>query len=390
MIKLKGFMLSCFVCFAFVTCSSSGKEEPGEGNVSGKSWVVTVSGTVLNPSTGKIEIAEITEGGTTDGWKDTIRLKADNTFSKQVTLQEPGYYRLNFYNRQVLNLILYKSDLKVTVDGSDMQGTSKIEGSPDIDFIMKVTEILQGIQQTPEAIELTRQFDEARRSGDQEKIVAIQQQYIALASEKQGLVAEMIGRQPASLGVINLLQNNVIDRDQHYDTYLQVANKLREEWPEYYHAKQFIALVDGMKATAIGQPAPEIALPNPEGEVVRLSSLQGKYVLVDFWAKWCGPCRAENPNIVRMYNKYKDKGFTVFGVSLDRSREDWLRAIEDDNLTWTHVSDLKYWQSEAARIYNINAIPFSILLDPDGIIIAKNLRGSALDKKLAEIFNAGK
>ena len=141
-----------------------------------------------------------------------------------------------------------------------------------------------------------------------------------------------------------------------------------------------------MKATAIGQPAPEIELPNPEGQVVKLSSFKGKYVLVDFWAKWCGPCRKENPNVVRAYNQYKDKGFTVFGVSLDRSKDDWLRAIQEDGLTWTHVSDLKYWQSEAAKTYNINAIPFSVLLDPQGVIIGKNLRGAALENKLAEIF----
>jgi thiol-disulfide isomerase/thioredoxin len=121
---------------------------------------------------------------------------------------------------------------------------------------------------------------------------------------------------------------------------------------------------------------------------VKLSSLQGKYVLVDFWAKWCGPCRQENPNVVRLYNRYKDKGFTVYGVSLDRNKTDWLKAIEEDKLTWTHVSDLKYWQSDAAKLYNITAIPFSLLLDPDGKIIAKNLRGPSLEKKLEEIFSS--
>jgi peroxiredoxin len=169
---------------------------------------------------------------------------------------------------------------------------------------------------------------------------------------------------------------------------VQVAEKLKKEWPGYSHANDFIEYVDKMKLTAVGQPAPEIALPNPQGQVVSLSSMRGKYVLVDFWAKWCGPCRAENPNVVRAYQKYKDKGFTVFGVSLDRNKEDWVQAIKEDNLTWTHVSDLKYWQSEAAKTYNITGIPFSVLLDPSGVIIAKNLRGAALEAKLEEIFAA--
>jgi peroxiredoxin len=168
---------------------------------------------------------------------------------------------------------------------------------------------------------------------------------------------------------------------------MAVANKLRKEWPNYDHSKSFIELVDKMKSIAIGQPAPEIALPDTTGQMVKLSSMKGKYVLVDFWAKWCGPCRQENPNVVRVYHKFKDKGFTVFGVSLDRRKEDWMRAIAEDKLAWTHVSDLKYWQSEAAKTYNITGIPFSLLLDPNGIIIAKNLRGAALDKKLAEVFN---
>jgi peroxiredoxin len=178
----------------------------------------------------------------------------------------------------------------------------------------------------------------------------------------------------------------MLDKDEYFDVYLATAEKLAKEWPDFAHAKDFVSMVDKMKALAIGQLAPEISLPNPDGTVVPLSSLRGKYVLVDFWAKWCGPCRRENPNIVRAYNQYKDKGFTVYGVSLDRSKADWLQGIQEDGLTWTHVSDLKYWQSEAAKTYNITAIPFSLLLDPNGKIIAKNLRGQALDEKLEEVL----
>jgi thiol-disulfide isomerase/thioredoxin len=112
----------------------------------------------------------------------------------------------------------------------------------------------------------------------------------------------------------------------------------------------------------------------------------GKYVLIDFWASWCGPCRAENPNLVKVYNDFKDKGFDIFGVSLDTDRKSWLKAIKDDNLTWHHVSDLKGWENSAAQVYGVRAIPANVLLDKDGYIIGKNLRGEDLRKKLEAVF----
>jgi peroxiredoxin len=134
--------------------------------------------------------------------------------------------------------------------------------------------------------------------------------------------------------------------------------------------------------TAVGAKAPEIALPDQAGNMIKLSSYRGKYVLVDFWAKWCGPCRQENPNLVRAYRKFRSENFEIIGVSLDRKKEDWLQAIEEDQLSWIHVSDLKYFDSQAARDYNISAIPFSVLINPEGIIVEKNLRGTALEKAL--------
>jgi peroxiredoxin len=143
------------------------------------------------------------------------------------------------------------------------------------------------------------------------------------------------------------------------------------------------------KKTGIGSYAMEFTQNDTLGNPVSLSTFKGKYTLVDFWASWCGPCRRENPNVVKVFNKYKDKNFTILSVSLDRpdAKDKWLAAIHKDGLTWTHVSDLKYWDNAVAKQYGIRAIPQNLLLDPQGRIIAKNLRGDDLDAKLTEVFN---
>lgn len=151
----------------------------------------------------------------------------------------------------------------------------------------------------------------------------------------------------------------------------------------------FAARLEKAQKTGIGQMAPEFAQADTSGNMIRLSSFRGKYVLLDFWASWCVPCRAENPTVVKAYQQYKDKGFTVLGVSLDKpdARDRWLKAIADDQLTWTQVSDLKFWNNEAAKLYGIQAIPQNYLIDPSGKIVASNLRGEALLDQLKALLD---
>lgn len=153
-----------------------------------------------------------------------------------------------------------------------------------------------------------------------------------------------------------------------------------------FYGRFLEARIADSKIGRIGSPALEFTQNDPTGTPVSLSSFRGKYVLIDFWASWCGPCRQENPNVVLAHDRFKNKNFTVLGVSLDNNKEKWLKAIKDDKLDWTQVSDLKYWQNEVALQYKIQSIPQNLLIDPNGIIIGKNLRGEELQSKLCEVL----
>jgi peroxiredoxin len=165
-------------------------------------------------------------------------------------------------------------------------------------------------------------------------------------------------------------------------------NSLSQRLKDTETAKNLKKALDKLTITSVGAMAPDFAEADVNGQPVKLSSFRGKYVLIDFWASWCGPCRQENPNVVKIFNKFKEKNFTILGVSLDResSKEDWINAINNDGLSWTQVSDLKFWNSEAAVLYDVSAIPANFLIGPDGKIIAKNLRGRSLEHKLEELL----
>jgi peroxiredoxin len=184
-----------------------------------------------------------------------------------------------------------------------------------------------------------------------------------------------------------LWATNFLPADKELTLLEEIGERFHKARPNHPQVKPFLENLKRLKGVSIGSEAPEIALPTPAGPIMRLSDLRGKYVLIDFWASWCGPCRRENPNVIKTYATYKDKGFEIFGVSLDQEKAAWINAIAKDQLTWPHVSDLQYWNSVAAQAYQVSSIPMTFLLDPQGKVIAKGLRGDSLNQYLANLFS---
>jgi peroxiredoxin len=208
----------------------------------------------------------------------------------------------------------------------------------------------------------------------------------AIDDQSAAVDKQFIKDNPGSYLSLNALESFAYSAD--YVDIEPLFNALTPAVKQTEAGKKFAERMPKLKAVALGAIAPEFAEADTSGKVINLSSFRGKYVLVDFWASWCGPCRRENPNVVKAYNHYKGQKFTILGVSLDKpnAKEKWLAAIHKDGLTWNHVSDLKFWDSKAAALYAVRGIPQNFLLDPNGKIIAKNLRGEDLEAKLAEIF----
>lgn len=363
-----------FLSFLLVLSCSQGKSN--DGNEDG----VEISGEVKNPQEGTILLQELQNDQMVT--IDTLILTDKNTFKTTVETKEAGFYRINFYNTQVVNFILDDSDIQIVADGASQEGVAEVKGSEDTDHFNKVNDIMKNFQQEVQELEIA--FQEASNNQDQGKIDSLRNVYLEMEKEKNENIKSAINKMDNSIAALYAV--NFLDPEKEFPFFDTLATKFGKSMPDSKLAQDFISRVDNMRTLSVGQMAPEIALPNPEGDTVKLSSLRGKYVLIDFWAAWCRPCRMENPNVVRMYNKYNDQGFEVFGVSLDKNREDWVGAIAADGLTWTHVSDLAYFNSAAARLYNIQAIPATFLIGPDGKIVAKNLRGASLEAKLEEVL----
>lgn len=315
---------------------------------------------------------------------DSAIVGSDKRFTfKRKELDEGTVYQVNLASAQrVIVLIEGGETIEINAEGTE-KGKALVTGSKNNDYYQQLLALYKEMNE--KSLKWQEEYAQAEQKKDTKKIAKIQEDFEASSQAFTAKIKNMIPEMGTSLAA--LFATNFLNPETEFATIDALAKKFEVERPTMKQAQIFVGNAKRMRGIQIGDPAPEITLNSTEDKPVSLSSLRGKIVLIDFWASWCGPCRQENPNVVRVYNKFKDKGFEIFSVSLDRDKMAWVKAIEKDGLVWpNHVSDLKYWQSAAAQTYGVNGIPATFLLDKDGKVIAKNLRGEALERKLEEVL----
>jgi len=280
----------------------------------------------------------------------------------------------------------YLENSEITITGKlDSLYDAKITGSKTQDEYMGFVNSGEGLSEKYSAA--YNEFQLAMQAGDIEKSSRLQKELVSFENDMSGLQKDFIKNNPSSFVAPSILSGLSYELEgSEIEAYINAMDTAVANTDIIKDLKERVAI---MKTVGIGQKAPDFTLNDPEGNPVALySKIGSKLLLVDFWAAWCGPCRRENPNVVKVYKEFNKKGFDVIGVSLDQNKEEWVKAISDDNLTWTHVSDLQYFNNAAAQLYAVNAIPSNFLIDENGIIIARNLREEALYNKVKEVLGS--
>lgn len=267
----------------------------------------------------------------------------------------------------------------------DSMDNALITGSASHDLYLAYQDGQKTFQE--KARSLSDEYAEAQNRGDEAQTKEIGKKFDDLWAEQIGFTRDFIAANPASIVSAYLIRTQLM-YEMEWEELDSITNTLDSSLAASDYVRFLRERVDVLRRVAVGQAAPDFTQNDPDGNPVALSSMVGKskLLLVDFWASWCGPCRAENPNVVAVFNEFKDKGFNVLGVSLDRNREEWLKGIEEDKLDWTHVSDIRFWDNAAAKLYGVMSIPHNLLLDDKGVILAKNLRGEDLRQKVDDLL----
>ncbi len=279
--------------------------------------------------------------------------------------------------------------IKMTVFKDSLR-SSIIEGGPENQMFFNYVSTLKNIGE--EKVKLNNQYQIASKLKEAEKTVEIAKQREELIQKEKQFRADLVANNKSSLvsvmALTDLLNLKAVSASEAQEKYASIPDTLKNSrlGKNLNRLIKNAMTVAQQKTVSIGTKAEEFSAPTPDGKSLTLTQSMGKVTIIDFWASWCKPCRMENPNVVRVYNKYHKKGLNIIGVSLDKKQEAWTKAIADDNLHWSHVSNLQYWQEPIARAYGVRSIPATFILDESGNIIAKNLRGPALENKISELL----
>lgn len=345
---------------------------------------VSVSGMIFNPPVDTIFISQFYGQYFMDYHKIPIDKNGNFKFTGKVP--NADYYILRVGDVNVQLILRKDSEIKVYGDGKNLRAFCNIVGSDESKAMNDFAIVSDKWRQKSDSA-----INAMRQDPSREQVINqyMQQEYTNFQTEFQNFVAN----NPNSAALIMALAG--VNPEQDFQTYenliTQIQNSFKESPTVQSYFKNYLALkkkIEEGQKLAPGKLAPDFEeLSTDRNKSIKLSSLRGQVVLIDFWASWCGPCRRENPNVVKTYEKYKKDGFTIISVSLDQDKSKWLEAIKHDNLTWpNHVSDLGGWNSKVPQLYGVNSVPFTVLLDKEGKIIQTNLRGEALEHELQKIF----
>ena len=373
-------LFACIIAFSLLSCDS------------GKQSSFTVEGTVQNAGSGTIYL-ELNSTESRPVIVDSVKPGQDGKFQLSTDVTEQALYSLRAQQNPFPFAVLINDASNVTVnaDLSKPENNYTVQGSAAsqsiIDFEKTINANAQSILSLKRSIDsmnvITPTDSFSLRTKDS-MVNAAFNQYVEAAAAMKQFAQSTIEKSGSpmfvlyALGSFQVRSRQVGEAGFNKTEISQVLNNAAKKFPDH-------TAIRDQKAKLGSTKAPEFSLPDTSGKIVSLSSFRGKYVLVDFWASWCGPCRKENPNIVAAYNQFSQKNFTILGVSLDKSKAEWMQAIHADGLRWTHVSDLQHWNSAAAQLYGVNSIPFNVLIDPEGNIIAEGLHGPDLVNTLRQV-----
>ena len=383
-------LIAAFVAIFLCAC----KENKKQDNAADKSDIpayagskeVNITGSIANGENQWLTLVIFDNGAQVA--MDSVKLNADGAFKFTIKPTNIDFYRLKVGSIGFINLLLDNtSDLTINANTKSLDNYTITGGKHTELFATLDKELKVSYHKTDSINDIYKKAaDKKEDESTLDKLKErLQRPYDEVVIKRIDFARNFLKANHTSPAAISATQ--FLDPAREPDLFIMLDTSLTRLFPKNKYVNDFHARYSDLaKKLPIGIEAPDIIAQNPIGKRVSLSSLRGKYVLIDFWASWCRPCRIESPNMVNLYKKYKNKGFEIFSVSLDKDKQEWIRAVYNDKLSWTHVSDLKEWKSPFIAAYYIQAIPYTCLIDKNGKVLAKGLSAEELDKKLAEIL----